>query len=324
MFRSSKSTKLRVQATAATALFAVAAASAGQAAVTTGRSASIPSPMVTLSRLSSVRAPQRAAACTGTATLPLYAPWGMAVAPSGDLYVANLLANQVLVYDHNLVQKTSSTIATGLSHPSAVAFDSMGEVYVSNVASNAINVYSPSHTYLPKRTIVANVATPTSIAIDGLDNLYVDENYAAIGVYDFAGSFVSNLSFSSNLGSINAFAQHAHFSVIAGAQQVQFIATAAELETIFNNGGLAFGGIGINDSLAVAFDASDNLYYAAGDLVLRSFNTSTSAQAVLATLPFVPAAITVDSIRGRIFVSDLYHNAIAVYSLTGQLLKTLR
>ncbi|MDQ2857104.1 MAG: hypothetical protein M3R53_00445 [Candidatus Eremiobacteraeota bacterium] len=323
MFWSSKSTKLRVRATAATALFAVAAAGAGQAAVTTGRPGTMPSPVVTLSRLSAVRAPQRGAAGTNTATLPLYAPWGMTLAPSGDLYVANLLANQVLVYDRNLVQKTSSTIATGLSHPSAVAFDSTGEVYVSNVASNTINVYSPNHTYLPTRTIVANVTTPTSIAIDGLDNLYVDENYAAIGVYDFHGSFVCNLPFLSNLGGINAFAQRAHFSAVAGAQQVQFIATAAELETISGNGGFPSGGIGINDPLAVAFDGSDNLYYVAGDLALRSFNTSTSAQAVLATLPFVPAAMAVDSIRGRIFVSDLYHNAIAVYSLTGQLLQTL-
>ena len=204
MLRSAPFPGASLRAAALATMFALAAASTAQAATTLVRPArgAVGSPEWFLSHVAASNSSTRSAALrNGSArAYPLDGPFGLTLAPNGDLYVANLLANQVLVYGSNLVQKTGSTITTGLSHPTGVAFDSSGELFVSNMDSNAINVYSPSHALIANRTITSNINKPAAIAIDGVDNLYVNEDYAAVGLYSFQGFYQTNVPLSPALG----------------------------------------------------------------------------------------------------------------------------
>lgn len=310
---------------ALTTILALGAASAAQAAAPALPARVVqPSAQYKFSHLAAFHTPVRSAATHGaTSAYPLNAPDGLAVAPNGDLYVANLLANQVLVYGSNLAQKTAGTISTGLAHPSSVAFDSASEVFVSNIASNQITVYAPNHMPLTNRTITSSVNAPVSIAIDGFDNLYVDDNFAAVGLYSYTGAFLGNIRLTTTLLTLNSIAQHGHLSAFAGTNQVQSCVSAQAIDYVVHGYGFGFSYVSANDALGVAFDGNDNVYVATADPEIEVFNAATSASQVLAKLPFVPQAIAIDSVHNHISVSDLYHNAIAVYNSGGQLLTTL-
>lgn len=226
---------------ALTTILALGAASAAQAVAPALPARVVqPSAQYKFSHLAAFHTPVRSAATHGaTSAYPLNAPDGLAVAPNGDLYVANLLANQVLVYGSNLAQKTAGTISTGLAHPSSVAFDSASEVFVSNIASNQITVYAPNHMPLTNRTITSSVNAPVSIAIDGFDNLYVDDNFAAVGLYSYTGAFLGNIPLTTTLLTLNSIAQHGHLSAFAGTNQVQSCVSAQAIDYVVH--GYGFG-----------------------------------------------------------------------------------
>src|SRR5579864_5543326 len=91
------------------------------------------------------------AACLSMAVIPqpilartpisLNQPNGLIFDDEGNLYVANAGSNQILIYDPQLVQKTS--ISAGLDFPVRLAFDSFGDLYVANFKSDSITVYDP-------------------------------------------------------------------------------------------------------------------------------------------------------------------------------------
>ncbi len=318
-----------LRAAALTTIFALATASTSQAATTLVRPArgAVGSPQWFVSHLGASNSTRSAAIPNGsTAAYPLDAPSGLTVAPNGDLYVANLLANQVLVYGSNLVQKTGSTIAAGLSHPTGVAFDSSGNLFVSNMGSNAINVYSPGHALIANRTITSNINKPAAIAIDGMDNLYVNEDYAAVGLYSYLGFYQTNIPLSPALGTVNAMSARGPFFVVGGGNLMTFGSTEVMLGIItFNltNYVIPVTGVPVNDALGVASDGNHNVYEATDDPAIVFINTQQQGRQTLASLSFVPAAIAVDSINNHVFVANLYGNAIAVYTLAGHYLTTL-
>ncbi len=287
--------------------------------------ANAPSPQWIQSHLAQFRHAERGAlGGRNTAPYPLDGPWALTVGPGGNLFVANEFANQVLMYNSNLQQQTARTITTAISFPTGMAVDSIGELYVSSITQNDITVYSAgSHTYLPNRTITSNVYKPVSIAIDGLDNLYVDDNFSSVGVYAFNAVFLGNLGLISGTGSIDAVAQHAHFTAVAGSTAIIWGTTTATLENLPGGGsGFSFF-VGANMATGAAFDAGDNLYYVSIDRTLNFWSASNGAVSLLTNLSFTPQAIAVDSAHNHIFVSDFQNNAIAVFNLNGQLLTTL-
>ncbi len=337
MFRPSSFLTTAVRATALTTIVAVASASSAQAAVTVLRPANavirtttgirpanarVGSPQWILSHLGAYHTPPRNAAisnATGT-TYPLDGPFGLTVAPNGDLYAANLLSNKVLVYGSNLVQKTGSAISAGLSGPTDVAFDSTGEVYVSNFASSLVTVYSANHTFLPSRSLSASVNKPVSIAIDGIDNLFVDENYGAIGLYSPSGAYQGNIG---PTPAVNAIAERGHLFAEAFSYAVASAQTEQEIFYAVYGTGFTYGGEAANDPLAIAFDSNNNVYAATDDPAVVFINPQTGATQRLFNMGFVPQGIAVDRTHNHIFVSDYSDNAIMVYNLAGGFVTTL-
>jgi hypothetical protein len=105
-------------------------------------------------------------------------PIGLAVAPNGDLVVANGLFSgkaNVLVFPHGQ-SSPSLTIAAGVRRPTSVAVDGEGSIYVANdgypKTKGAVTVYGKGQTTL-SRTIHSGITFPGALAFDSSGRLYV-------------------------------------------------------------------------------------------------------------------------------------------------------
>jgi uncharacterized membrane protein len=104
-------------------------------------------------------------------------PVALAVAPDGDLVVANGLfsgGSNVVVYPRG--KSTPSLTIAGIKSVSALAVDSDGDLYVGNGGSKktkaSITVYRKGQTTL-SRSIHTGFVYPAALAFDGLGRLYV-------------------------------------------------------------------------------------------------------------------------------------------------------
>ncbi len=103
-------------------------------------------------------------------------PIQLAVAPNGDLVVANGLFSgkaNVLVYPAGK-ETPSLTITAGVHRPTAVAVDGHGNIYVANNGDRkgSVTVYRRGQTTL-WRSIHSGIAFPQALAFDRSDRLYV-------------------------------------------------------------------------------------------------------------------------------------------------------
>jgi sugar lactone lactonase YvrE len=118
----------------------------------------------------------------------LRSPTGVALGPTGELYVADscqgyTCAGDVRVFAPNAGGdvapiRTIAGPATGLSTPEGVALDSAGNLYVANMGANTITVYAAAGLgdVAPIRTIAGantRLDQPAGLAIDALGYLYV-------------------------------------------------------------------------------------------------------------------------------------------------------
>lgn len=170
------------------------------------------------------------------------------------LFVANHHTNAISIY------KTDGTeilpeITNGVYKPVAVAFDSQGNLYVGNW--NTVTVYNPgSGTLL--RTISSLGGPVSALYVGASDNLYVA---AGANVLEFPpGSSTPSRTISTgvpvamavNSGSGNLFVCDAPYQQ-TGDVKVYAPGATSPLRTITD---------GINYPVALAFDASNNLYIA--------------------------------------------------------------
>lgn len=101
---------------------------------------------------------------------------GVAIAPNGNIWVADYGANQVYIMDTSgTVQKT---LSTGLNGPADVAFNAAGNAYIVNEGNATVTVYdSTGSTVLDNETAFGGVGngitTPDVIAIDPSGNAWI-------------------------------------------------------------------------------------------------------------------------------------------------------
>jgi len=315
---------------AARALVALCCVTPAEAAVTPGSAL----PAV---RAAGFPAPLRAAVRPrGAVSTSLQDPQGLAIAPNGDLYVANFLGNTVTVYGSNLVQKTASTISAGLDYPTGVAFDSAGNLFVNNYTSAQVTVYNPSLQQLTSRTL--NGYGGRGIAIDALDDVYIAgvlnthaaNGTGAIDIYRCDGSF-ENQFIEPGLNYPYFVAASKHFIAYGGVNVGQpsgvsayYTYTQTQLASSSQQSapGYAWAAHAVG---AMAFDSNEKLYVAHSDTDTVGVFTpvkNTGAN-LIAQLGFSPTGIAVDLAHNHVFVADGAGNAIAVYTAAGSFVTTL-
>jgi DNA-binding beta-propeller fold protein YncE len=262
----------------------------------------------------------------------LNGPFGLALDAKGSLWVANLDANTILEFDPNYVLQTSATITQGLNMPTSVAFDAAGNLWVSNFgASNggsfgSISMYT-NGVQNTAATITDSIVAPFSINVDGLGNIWVsnDSNYITVYAMPAPNSLPTSL-----VGNLNFPGFEVHgltvssgsFAFGTGTKGVLVCPPQWDLTKKLISGFQ----LPLNDSgAAMATAANGNIYIGNSDGTVNVFNPTTNIESRFLQLTFVPSGMVVDSVRGRLYISNgNYGTAIYVYSLTGTLLQTIQ
>jgi hypothetical protein len=112
---------------------------------------------------------------------PLNFPYGLAVDGSGNLYVANMNGNQVLVYNSSHVQLAAKTIANNIAGPTGVAFAWNGNLWLTDATSSLVAEYGPNGVFIGG--ITDGVSNPEAIAIDGLNEVLVNNAYQTLSLF---------------------------------------------------------------------------------------------------------------------------------------------
>jgi streptogramin lyase len=259
------------------------------------------------------------AACQSWAATPLNGPLGLALDSKGNLYVANSLNDQILVYNPNYVQQTKKTITAGVSNPYGVAFDSKSNLYVANHGNSSVTVYDSTGKQKTGSTITNGIHYPEKIAIDSLDGIWVVNNYETVTMYSSSGTLIGSSTPGVEVESIatrgpwyvmgfsdhwNQYSTEEFLTQGTGASPVRFGSAANIYAATFDNKGIYW---------VCQFNGEVD--------VVNPYNNVATA----IIQPGQPGfyGIAVDSTRGRIYLSSYSSNLIDVFTTSGSFLYTI-
>jgi len=269
----------------------------------------------------------------GWAATPLYGPGGLALDASGNLYVANVNSDQVLVYSPNYAQQAAKSITSGLSAPVGVAFDSKGNVYIANLkgggGDGSITQYSSAGVQNTRFLITDGIAIPSAITVDGLDDLHV-LNFLDITVYPLAdtlnGPFLLTtipLDTSGCEPLQCAIAVHGGNLYVGELRNPQGWQKGFVSELLAGGGRFPVFQVTTDGVVALATDRAGDLYVVTGNGEVDFWGPK-GRVVFLQPLSFTPAGIAVDSARGRVYLSNFLGNSVLVYGTGGTLLHTIQ
>jgi streptogramin lyase len=259
------------------------------------------------------------AACQAWAASPLGHPVSLAVDSKGNLYVANLDSNQILVYNPNYVQQTKKTITAGVNSPTGVAFDSKGNLYVANHGNSSITVYDSTGKQKTGSTITNGILNPVRVAIDGLDDVWVDNYYDHVTMYSTSGTLIG----SSKPGvAVYTMATHGAWYVLGSTDHWTQYPTGE----VLTNGGIA-GSITTSSSAipSATFDSKGNYWVCqgAGEVDVINPNTGLPIQVIPPSTDLSYYGLAVDLTRNRIYRSAFSTSVIDVFTTSGTYLNTI-
>jgi sugar lactone lactonase YvrE len=259
-----------------------------------------------------------------TANAQLNGPGGLVFDGSGNLWVTNGGANQVLKLNPT-TGAVIKTITTGLNNPCRLQF-ALGDLYVLNRGSNNVTVYNSAGKLL--RTISSgSISLPLALAVDVYGDVYVGDNSAnSVIALNTDGSLVETLTkddsgftfIAPGVLTLHGEDIYAGFGPNVGENAVisynvgEFLTNNPQEMTVYNDN--------VNTGpTGVAFDSKGNVYIA-------EFTSATVAEYApgKGTKPLLvisqgisgPEGIAVDK-SGNIYVSNPPNNNITVYGPTG-------
>jgi streptogramin lyase len=251
------------------------------------------------------------------ASYPLNFPYGLAVDSHGNLYVANMNGNQVLVYDLDHVQVPAKTITNNVNGPTGVAFDLNGDLWITNSANSTVTAFMPNGDLYA--SFYGGVSNPQAIAIDGLNDVIINNSFQNLSLYpqDPIERYFSPL--------YTYTSPNTNFTGLASSKGVVAVGTNTEAFLFALSPALQnqMSQVLINATcFAAAFDGAGNLYCGNqnGTLTMTPVNEATVK---LAALGFFPVGIAIDNAHGLIYISGGTANKIAVYNMKGVLLTTI-
>ncbi len=149
--------------------------------------------------------------------IPIAQPQGLAVNPTGELYVANYNYNtgEILVYKDDR-QVPVRTITLGVANPQGLAFDAAGYLYEADATLNAVNVFTPTGTWIPSRTIHTDPLSPNGVQVDRYGRVWV--TFASAGeieIFAHDGRFITTVNQGLSTPTAVAFAKNGAVWVVA-------------------------------------------------------------------------------------------------------------
>lgn len=248
-------------------------------------------------------------------------------------------------------------LAARVNNPAAVAFDVTGNMYIADDFNNVVRMINTSgiiSTVAGKGTqnysgdggaaSLAELNNPNAVALDKAGNLYISDggnnvirkvNTSGI-ISTFAGNGAAGLTFNGTPTGVACDTSGNVYASDGGGNKIYFINSAGTFSSVYV-GSATFGNIGdggpatsaeINNPGALAFDASNNLYfcdqgnnrirvvsYSTGVITHFAGNSSGSAgfsgDGAAATSAKLnrPTGIALDSL-GNVFISDQNNNRI--------------
>ena len=191
-------------------------------------------------------------------------PAGLAIAPSGTVYVANKGANTVVTIPYSgTAYGVAAVSVAGLNAPSAVALSNTGDLYIANTgAGTVVRVPRQGGTLNPleKATVSSGFTAPSGLAFDAAGDLFIaDSTLGTITELTAAGT---SSVVASGLTAPGALAVDD-----SGTLYVQQPGATTILRIPFSNGAFNSNattrlGIGLTKPASLAADSLGNLYIA--------------------------------------------------------------
>ncbi|MGB8010595.1 MAG: hypothetical protein WCF68_03215 [Terriglobales bacterium] len=260
------------------------------------------------------------------ATNPLANPLGMAVDAKGNLWVANGGGENILVFSPGYALQKKDTITQGVSEPTGVAFDSLGNLWVSNY-TGTVTEYTDG--VLDPNATIETPGQTEAIAIDGLNNVWVADNIYGVGEQSLAVYAPSQVYGPGNdqLMMFGPYPSSFYGIGVSGGELIwgdgNELNFAPATVAIFT-GSVTGTSIPGSNATYLASAANGTIYFATtGNAVNYTVPTQPGIAYPFVDLSFAPTGIAVDSVRGRVYISNGSGNSISVYSLTGTLLHTI-
>ncbi len=249
-------------------------------------------------------------------TSSLSYPYRVAVDASGNVYISDTQANQVLKETLTNGAYTESVVASaGLATPYGVAVDGSGNVYIADNGHNRIVEESPSgNSYTQTVVPTSALSYPTGVAADASGDLYIaDTGHGRILVErPSGGSYLETaLTYASNFAQITGIAVDS-----SGNIYVSDIDYSAVYEETFSSGSYTPSTIstsGLNYPYDIAVDASGNLYvsdFTNKRIVLLTNNSGSYTQSVLPTASLSGALGVAIGAGGTVYIADTFGQTI--------------
>ncbi|MGA9642395.1 MAG: hypothetical protein WBQ72_13450 [Terriglobales bacterium] len=273
-----------------------------------------------------------ASASFAAKTNPLSYPSGLAVDAAGNLWVANNLDNNILVFGANYKQLPDETITQGINGPTGIAFDSFGNLWVADNRNNTVTEYTGG-VQDTGATITNGISQPEAIAVDGLNNVWVANTFNADGGgYDTSFTvYAPGTVYGPGSNLLMTFGPYptllygivvSEGAFVYGDGNYLNLTPASVAIATGSVSGVNVGGN--NTAVWVASAANGTIYFTTTDNAVNYAKpASLGSASQLFGLSFAPSGIAVDSVRGRIYISNGPGNVIEVYSTGGTLLKTI-
>ncbi len=268
----------------------------------------------TQSPLGPLMARARAPAATQPVVAHLNLPYGIALDPAGNLYVANVFGNNVAIY--NVKHVYQGAITSNMSSPTSVAIDDEGNVVVLNNGSDTINTYTPTGTQLSSITD-PTLSNGTSLVCDPDDTLWALDATGMLHGYLADGTVLPPLA--SGGTAVGVWGPNVAIWGIQSAgssgysEGIDSRATAVrdnpQIDSLFPSA-FPLAGAQATDGnhLQYVTDAANNQ--------VEIWNGNGSYESPVATFPVPsePIGIAVDTMRHRIYVAFPNLNEVIVYS----------
>jgi DNA-binding beta-propeller fold protein YncE len=230
-------------------------------------------------------------------------PYGLAVDPSGNLFVANTDSNSIAIVSPTYKIATNA-ITNSVSTPLSVAIGPGNDVYVGNLGNGGSVTHYKGSTLV--QTIIANATEPASIAVDEFGDLYLTSQQG-IALDDPYGNSL--------------------FPAEYGGYAIDSIALGNDSVYAFVNGNYLQGNGSpfVRSGALQSINGPDGSTYPAGAACGSGFcwYTDTDGAAlwlsngsnpIAASLGYRPGGVAVDLVRNRAYVADPDNNAIHVYN----------